>query len=237
MSKKSNVTLSLVVPVLNEEELIEDTIKIYTQDIKKLFTKFEIIIVDDGSTDKTPQILAKLKNAGKIKLITHTKNLGVGEAITNGFAAAKMEWVMTNSADRPFDLLDLSKVLKDFSYADAIIFARFDRSANPIFRKLTSTVSRLLVKTLFRVPISDFHFVQIYKRLLLRKVKAQSRDTFMPAELLVKLSKKGYKITEHKAVFHGRTAGKSKYNNPIRYLRYLYELLKFWVRLNITKNV
>lgn len=226
-------TISLIVPALNEEELIEETIEIYKKKLSRLFKRYEIIIVDDGSTDKTPQILQKLiKKNPNIKVTTHERNFGVGKAILDGFGTASMEFVMTNSADRPFNLSNLARHKKLFNSSDVIVISRFDRSANPFFRKITSKASYYLVRTFFKIPISDFHFVQIYRRAILSSIEVASEDTFAPAEMLIKLYNKGYKFSEFKAVFYRRTKGYSKYNNPIRYLKYLRELLKFWFRLH-----
>ena len=232
--KKISNSLSLIVPAYNEEELIEETIKIYNNELKRLFTKYEIIAVDDGSTDNTQKILKKLQLSIKpLKIVKHKTNLGVGKALIDGFAKAKMDYVLHNSADRAFDLKDLGKIKGELNNYDVIVFVRYDRSANSPFRKLTSRTSLFLIKLFFRTPIKDYHFVQLYKNNILSTVKLEAHDTFMPPELLIKLYNKGYKFNHVQAVFHKRTAGKSKYNNPIRYLIYLKELLIFWLKLKL----
>ncbi|QQG47092.1 MAG: glycosyltransferase family 2 protein [Candidatus Woesebacteria bacterium] len=226
MKAKRIESLSLIVPVLNEEEVIKETIGIYTKELQKLCKKYEIIVVDDGSEDKTAFILQKLKKEKKhIVILTHKKNLGVGKSILDGFKIAKYKWVFHNSADQPFDLSDLNKVTNKMETSDVVVFTRKDRSANPFFRKITSLVSYTLVKIFFNVPINDFHFVQLYRKNVLKNIHIHSEDTFAPAELLIKLYRKGFKFKQQKAVFHRRTAGSSKYNNPIRYLRYLRDLI------------
>lgn len=227
-------SLSLVVPAYNEEQVIEKALIIYAEKLSNLVKRYEIIIVDDGSTDKTPQILKNLKDP-KIKVLTHRKNMGVGKALIDGFKIAKYEWVMHNSADAPFDINDLEKARPFFKNSDVIVVTREDRSANSPFRKLTSLASLLLIKIFFGTKIRDFHFIQIYRTSILKKVKIKSHDTFMPAELLVNLSRRGYTVAQFKAKFHKRMAGYSKYDNPIRYIIYLRELIKFWWRLNFKK--
>lgn len=222
-------SLSLIIPAYNEESAIEETALVYKQKLEKIAKKYEIIIVDDGSNDRTPRILKKLKKQfSEVRVITHKKNLGVGKALSDGFKAAKCNWVMHNSADQPFDIDDLEKARALFTKSDVIVVEREDRSANSPIRKVTSLASLFLVKLLFGTNIKDFHFIQLYRRQILKGVKISSRDTFMPAELLVKLSKKNYTINQFKAKFHKRTAGYSKYDNPIRYVTYLRELIKFW---------
>lgn len=228
---KSPYFISLVVPILNEQEIIKETVDIYYRDLKKLSKRFEIIIVDDGSDDKTPQILRQIAKKKPIKIVTHPKNYGVGKALINGFKVARGEWIMHNSADRPFNITEMAKIIPLFNQSDIIVVTRKDRTANSHFRKLTSLTSLLLVKIFFGIPIKDFHFIQIYKKNVLKSVQIKSTDTFMPAELLVKLYKKGYKIKQFQSVFHRRTKGFSKYNNPIRYVRYLKDLINLWLEI------
>lgn len=226
-------SLSLVVPAYNEEEVIFETLKIYNKKLARIARRYEIIVVDDGSTDLTPQILKKInvKNP-HLKIITHKKNLGVGKTLLDGLRIAKYQWVMHNSADQPFNIDDLQKIKNLFKTSDVIVAVRKDRSANSLFRKLTSLTSLLLIKLFFGTHIKDFHFIQIYKTKILKGVKVTSNDTFMPAELLVNLARKNYTIAQFTAKFYKRTAGYSKYDNPLRYLVYLRELVKFWWRLN-----
>ena len=167
----------------------------------------------------------------QLRIVTHQKNEGVGKAILDGFKIARFEWVTHNSADRPFDLNDFRKQNHLFDSSDVIVAVRTNRSANPFFRKITSKISFLAVRLFFGVPIGDFHFIQAYKKSILSKVKIISEDTFVPAELLITLYQKGCKISQFSTKFHKRTKGSSKYNNPIRYLKYLKDLLKFWWKL------
>ncbi|MBI4058778.1 glycosyltransferase family 2 protein [Candidatus Microgenomates bacterium] len=230
-------SLSLIVPAFNEEAAIKDSIQIYNQKLRKFTKKYEIIVIDDGSTDNTAKILQGIiKKYKKVKGITHKENLGVGRAIWDGFKKARYEWILTNSADQAFNLDDLKRAGEQFKTADVIVFVRQDRSANSNFRKLTSMTSFLLVKLFFRTPIEDFHFVQAYKREILKNVKIAARDTFMPAELLVNLYRRGYNIAQVKAKFYKRSAGRSKYGNPVRYLKYLKELFTFWIKITFNEN-
>lgn len=229
--KKINTSLSLIVPAFNEEEGIVETITMYHKELAMLFDKFEIIVVNDGSRDRTKAHLIKLKKTlPKITIINKPSNQGVGRAILDGFKIAKHEWVLANSADRPFSLLELPKIKSKFAEFDVIVVSRKDRSAHPHFRKITSLVSFYLVRLLFRVPILDFHFVQLYKRDIVKDIQITAHDTFALAELLVTLYQKGHRITHYPAHFYKRTKGTSKYNNPIRYAWYAKDLLTFWFR-------
>lgn len=232
------MSISMIVPVFNEEEILQQGILTYRRKLRKLFDDFEIIIVNDGSRDKTGEIANRLALKWKnVKVIHHPRNLGVGMAILSGYQKATKTWVFTNPIDEPFDVREIKKFKQLFNEVDIIVVARIDRSANPFFRKLTSIVNYYLIKFLFGTFIHDFQFVQFYKRKIINKIKVDSTDTFVPPELLIRASLVGYKIKEVKAKFHKRTKGKSKYYSLTRYLRTLEEMFNFWYKVNILKEV
>lgn len=231
MNKLNSFSLSLVVPAFNEEEIIEESVEIFWKDLKKLGPPFEIIIVDDGSTDRTGKIADKLaKDYKEIKVVHHSVNRGSGAGLVTGFKEAKGDWVLTNCADRPFDIKDLRKILPLLQNTDAVVVVRESRAANIFFRKLTSLLNYWLIRLLFRVNISDFQFVQLYRRKILKNIEIDSSETFVAPEIIIKVITAGYRIKEFKTKFHKRPGGKAKYNNPRRYLRSIKEILSFWLK-------
>lgn len=229
---------SVIVPIYNEEELLEESIKKYLKDCKKISNQFEIIIVNDGSTDKSIDICNKLKSKfEEVRVLLHKKNLGVGKAIVNGFKQAKGDWMFVDPIDQPFKITDIKKFLPLFLDNDLIVVVRTDRSANSIFRKLTSIINYLLIKILFRIDIHDFQFVQFYKRTYIKNVNIISTDTFVPPELIIRAKLSGSKIAEVKTKFYKRTKGNSKYYSLSRYYRTIKEMLVFWYKLNIIKSI
>ncbi len=231
---KDDLSLSIIVPAFNEEEILEETARIFIKDLDSLTEQYEIVIVDDGSTDRTAEIANYLANKYRqIKTIHHSVNRGVGSAIITGFKEAECDLVMANCADRPFDLKDLKGVFPLFKNADGVIVVRKDRSANTIFRKLTSIVNYYVIRLLFGINVGDFQFVQIYKKNILKNIKIESTDSFVPPELIIKVITMSYRVKEFKATFHKRTGGVPKYNDLRRYKRTLKEMLRFWWLWNI----
>ncbi|MBU4334470.1 MAG: hypothetical protein KKD07_08530, partial [Candidatus Omnitrophica bacterium] len=120
---------------------------------------------------------------------------------------------------------------------DFIVIARKDRSANTFYRKITSLSNYFLIKILFKADISDFQFVQIYKKEILEGITIRSKETFVPPEIMIKLINKGHRYQEVSYPFHKRTSGKSKCGHPLKIIRSISEILKFWFRWKILKKM
>jgi len=208
--------------------------------LQHLFDDFELILIDDASTDSTKKIIQKLaqKYPQYIKPIYHSTNLGVGSGIRNGIQAATKEYLMTNCSDLPFDIDDLKDimplVLKE--EADGCIVVRKDRSANSFFRKMTSYVNYVIIKILFRVPIRDFQFVQLYKSHIVKKLQIDARDVFVPPEIIIKLYDSGAQLIQYETVFHERRGGRAKYGKIKHFLRTFTDQIRFFVKLRLVKQ-
>ncbi len=222
--------LSLVVPVYNEAEIIAETVEIFLKDLADLFAEFELIVVDDASTDETGAILKHLQTScpGRLKIITNRKNRGGGSSLLAGFTAARYPFIATNFADRPFDLKELKNIMPLFDKgADFVVVCRRDRSANSFYRKITSLVNYYLIRSMFRVRVGDFQFVQVYRKEDIRGLNIRSRRTFVPAEIIIKLLRRGRTMAEYKADFYARVKGRAKCGHPRIILRALFDMLRF----------
>ncbi|MCS7232112.1 MAG: glycosyltransferase, partial [Elusimicrobiota bacterium] len=103
--------ISIIIPVYNEEKRIEQTLHILMNYIKNRFNRYEIIIVDDGSTDKTLQLLQKFIEYSEIKVVMNKQNLGKGAAVRNGVLNAEGEYIYFTDADLSTPIEELEKFL------------------------------------------------------------------------------------------------------------------------------
>jgi len=207
--------------------------------LTRITETFEIVVIDDCSTDGTTDVVRKLADEyEEIVPIYHTKNRGVGDGLRDGFKAARYKYVLTNCADLPFDVADLEKAIPFFEEegADGCIMVRFDRSANTWFRKITSFVNYLIIKLLFRLPFEDYNFVQLYKNELVKKISLESKDVFVPPEMIIKSHDLGFKLVQFKAKFHERKAGYSKYGHPKYFIITFLDQIRFWYILRIRRK-
>lgn len=239
---KINKSISLVIPVYNEAEVIEESIDIFTRILREITEDFEIIVVNDGSNDGTGEILKRMSIFNnKLIVIDNRTNFGSGYSLWNGFKEAKKELIISNFADRPFDLNELPNILHIFDNEkpDFIVVIRKDRSANTLFRKITSILNYILIRLLFRVKVKDFQFAQIYRKKILKDINVESKHTFVAPEIIIKLVSLGYKYKEYKANFYPRLKGKPKYSNPKFIIKSCLELLKFklsFLKVKTIKN-
>ncbi len=160
MKKNTGPYLSLVIPVYNEEKRIKNLYEIQDY-LKKQKYKWEIIIVDDGSTDKTNTILKSLKSKLKFKLISYFPNSGKGQAIKVGMLSAKGKYRLFLDIDLSTPIYELEKFLPFLKKFDIVIGSRKMKSANviirqPFFRETLGKIFTLISKNILQMNISDF---------------------------------------------------------------------------------
>jgi len=210
--RKTPFSISLVLPGYNEEANIDACVRNCRRQLAQFTDRFEIILVNDGSTDRTAALADRLaKDHAEIRVLHNPLNFGVGISLLLGFKAARGDLVFHNALDNPFDLADLEKVLPLFPENDLVVVVRKDRSAHSPYRRLTSLVNFWLIRLLFRIGLRDLNFIQVYKREVLQSVVRAKSPAFVTPEILIRAHDRGYKIAEVEAVFHRRNKGKANY--------------------------
>ena len=143
--------ISAFFPAYEEEENIEKTILCAEKILEKVADKYEIVIIDDGSKDKTGEIVTKLASRNdRIKLVTHKENKGYGHSLRSGFKNTKYEWITFADSDGQFDFSELPNFIstqKDTG-ADLVVGYYKDRKVSKI-RKLNSFFWQFIVRILF----------------------------------------------------------------------------------------
>lgn len=149
--------LSVFFPTYNEEGNIANTVLAAKEVLEKKADKWEIIIVEDGSKDNTPQIADEIADLdSRIRVIHHKPNRGYGGALKSGYEAAKYKWVAFTDSDGQFKFAEISKFIKRFGDADLILGYRIRRK-DPFVRKLYTLVwSRMLPLILFGLNVKDY---------------------------------------------------------------------------------
>lgn len=229
---KAKPQFSLILACYNEEDNLKKTVEISITELKKLFSDFEIIIIDDKSQDDSPKITDSLarKNPKYVKVIHSIINLGQGISFLIGLHLSEGELVMQNGADRPFNIRDLKKILPLFAKNDIVVVARANRQAYTFWRKITSWGNILLRGILFGFKYSDLNFVQIYKRKVIRNISIAARSAaFTSQELVLKAAKKGYQITEIKLPYHRRVGGLAHHGKKRDILWAAIDMFNYWL--------
>ena len=201
---------SLVIPLKNEEENVRDLIEEIKPVMKGLNQPWELIAVDDGSTDNTLGELEKLKvSCPELKVLVFDKNYGQSAAFDAGFKAAKGEFVITLDGDRQNDPNDIPKLVSLSQQADLVSGRRVNRQ-DPISKKWISKGANFVRSRFCEDGIQDTGCsLKLYRRSCLEKIKLfKGMHRFLPALFLIE----GFRIKEVPVNHRERVKGATKYN-------------------------
>lgn len=220
--------LSVVVPAFNEEVLLDDAIRKLRNALDALAIAAEIIIVNDGSRDRTPAIVDQLARdlAGVVGI--HQKNQGIGGAFRTGAARATGDYLILWPADMPADPEDLRPYAEQFGRAEVIVGVRRARVGyNPLMR-LNAKLYPRLVRTLFDLRVRDVNWIHAYKREQFLKITLTQRGIPMLVEALVRLRDLGATFVEVDVDMKARTGGVPSAARPKVMWRTMTGLFAFW---------
>jgi glycosyltransferase involved in cell wall biosynthesis len=225
-------SLSLFFPAWNEEEYVERAVARALRVLPELSDDFEIVIVNDASTDRTGEVLAELTaRIPQLKVLTHPVNLKLGGAMRTGLAATTKDIVIYSDIDLPFDLNEIRRALHLMEYleADMLCAFRFDRTSEGAKRIAYSFVYNLLIRALFDVHVKDVNFsFKVMHRRVLEALELKSQGSFIDAELVVKAIHQGFRVFQMGVDYFPRTRGTSTLASPAVIARMLNELVRLY---------
>jgi len=203
--------ISVVFPAYNEEENIEICIIIARAVLKELVNNFEIIIVDDGSTDNTGKISQQLEQRfPEVRVISKVQNEGYGFALRDGFKASKFDFVFFSDSDRQFDIVNLKDLLPWVDEYDIVVGFRKNRQ-DSIKRKILSLGYNMLVSLIFDLNIRDIDCAfKIFRKSIFERIDINSNRFFVNTEILAKARKLGCSVKEVGVTHFPRLEGSSK---------------------------
>lgn len=204
--------LSVFFPAYNEEKNIEKTVLTAKKVLERNADKWEIVIVDDGSKDKTGKISDQLAKKYKgIKVVHHSPNKGYGGALKTGFETAKYKWVAFADADGQFDFSEITLFIEKQRETDAdLVLGIRKHRADPLIRKLFTLVwSKVLPRILLGLKVSDYScgFKLIKKEVFDKVQPLVGEEKVTQIELLTKAQRLGYKFSEVKVNHYPRKYG------------------------------
>lgn len=219
------MNLSIILPILNEQEGIRDAIS-ETLKLSRHFSKFEIVAVNDGSKDNTLPLLENLKKQNKnIRIVSHKVNKGYGAALRSGIKNSSYDWVFFTDADMQFDMKELLGFLPYTKDYDFVVGYRDGRADSPKV-KFRSWVYNRLVRILFGLPLKDVDCAfKLMKKSSVSKIRTSSNSFFISAELMTKAHKKRVRIKEIGVKHRPRRKGKSTVT-VMRVLHTIMDLIK-----------
>ncbi len=232
---KKVTSISVFFPCYNDQKSIGKLIKDSLATLRELTSDYEVIVVDDGSTDKSRQVLQRLaKKHRKLKLVFHEKNLGYGGALRSGFKTASKKLVFYTDGDGQYDVKELpillSLMTEDVDFINGIKMSRHDPTYRIFIGNLYSFVARWLFFLKTYDVDCDFRLI---RQSILKRLDLKSNSGSICVELVKKAQRDGAKFRQVSVHHRERKWGESQFFRIDRLLTTFFELGKLWIKLMI----
>jgi glycosyltransferase involved in cell wall biosynthesis len=230
-------SLTITFPCYNEEANVERVTRGAVAIAQQVADDWEVVVVNDGSRDRTGEIADKLAaEIPGVRAVHNSPNQGYGGALSRGFREAKKNWIFYTDGDGQFDFNELRKILPLLETHDIVSCYRLDRK-DPLMRKLNAWAWSTLVNLLFRIGLRDIDCAfKIYPRTFIEKIEMRSRGALIDTEMLAKARNQGCTIAQMGVHHYPRTAGQQTGANLKVILRAFKELFKLYRQIRSEGN-
>ena len=228
----SPFSISVFFPCYNEQDNVKRVAAKAVEVLEALGVDFEVIIVNDGSADKTGQVADSVAQADKrVRVVHHPQNRGYGAALQSGIRAAQKNYICFTDGDGQFDIGEIQLLLPFIEQSDIVCGYRLNRK-DPFMRKLNGWMWTKLVCMLFGMRIRDIDCAfKMFRREVFDGMKLSSTGALISAEILARATRQGCRIAEVGVHHYPRTAGKQTGANLKVILRAFKELFKLYNRI------
>jgi glycosyltransferase involved in cell wall biosynthesis len=232
VTQERDLSITVFFPCYNEQDNVTKVVQQAIEVLEGLRADYEIIIVNDGSSDDTGRAADQIAAGhNRVRVIHHPRNLGYGAALQSGFRAAAKELVFFTDGDAQFDLAELPPLLPLMREYDIVSCYRMNRQDNFV-RKINGWLWTRMTGLLFSLNLRDIDCAfKLFKRAVFDGLKMESTGALISTEILARAARKGYRITQRGVHHYPRTAGKQTGCNPKVIVRAFKELFKLRRRI------
>ena len=231
--------VSVFFPCFNDQETIASMVNVAVATLDRVgVSDAEVIVIDDGSTDQSPEVLAKLAaEQPLLRVVTHEQNRGYGGALISGFDAAGKQWVFYTDGDGQFDPAELELLVQHASDAVDVVQGFKLRRADNVMRRVVGRVYHSFVSFAFglRIRDTDCDF-RLIRRASLDRVRLEHTTGVICVELVRKLQDSGARFTEVGVHHYRRVFGKSEFFKIDAVARTLVDLAGLWWRMVVLRR-
>jgi glycosyltransferase involved in cell wall biosynthesis len=223
-------SLTIAIPAYNEEETLSNVVSGAITAAKTLVSVYEILIVDDGSTDKTGAIADTFAKEHRwVKVVHHLKNQGFSGAIKTCYKKSAKELIFLLPADGQIHAGDAKLFLKVIHNADVVVGYR-ENNPEPLFRRFNSKVFHTFYRILFGVQLREISTSILWRKTVIDKIDitAMPRSALIEPEVVYKAWTMNFRFAEIPIPYYPRLGGSPKGANPLMILATFTELLRFW---------
>ena len=224
-------SISMVLPAFNEEGNIEEAVTKSRQTLHEYFQKVEIIVVDDGSLDRTAELIDQMANgSNEVVAIHHPKNKGYGATLRSGFDKAQNELIFFSDADLQFDIAEIKNFLKWIDQYEIITGYRIKRADN-FMRKLNAWGWNNLVRVVLGVKIRDIDCAfKIFHREVFDIIKLNSVGAMINTEIFYLAKQHHMRVYEMPVNHYPRLNGEQSGANLKVIIKAFKELIRMYKR-------
>jgi glycosyltransferase involved in cell wall biosynthesis len=224
-------SLSVFFPAYNEQDNIVKLTKTIVNLLEEIGDEYEVIIVNDGSSDNTGEVAEELaRRYPRVRVIHHDKNRGYGAALKTGFTSAKNDYIFYTDGDGQFDVKELKKFVALIGLSDLVVGFRI-RKRYTLYRNITSFTYNLVLQLLFYLQYRDVDCAfKLVPKSLIDRIDIESLRFFVDAEVLIKAQRLGYSVTEMGVNHYHREAGLTSVK-PSTIISTIKEMGLFYVRM------
>ena len=231
--------LSVFFPAYNDGGTIASLVISAIKVAASLTPDFEVIVVNDGSSDDTPQILEELARIypDHFRAVHHSKNRGYGGVLRTGFATATKDYIFYTDGDGQYDPAEMtvlwSKMADDVDWVNGWKISR----ADPLHRVVIGRVYHHMVKFLFGLKIRDVDCdFRLMRRRIFDVVRLEKDSGVICLEMMKKFQDAGFRVAEHPVHHYHRAHGKSQLFNVPRVYRTAIDVMKLWWLLVVRRE-
>jgi len=225
--------ISAFCPCYNDGGTIASMVAVFDLTLQKVTDDYEIIVVDDGSTDHSREILQSLTAYyPRLRLVFHEQNRGYGGALRSGFAAATREFIFYTDGDFQYDPAELPALLAEMKEGVDIVNGYKIKRHDPLHRIIIGRIYHHLMKLLFGFKIRDVDCdFRLMRRAIFDKVRLERSSGVICVEMVKKIQDTGFVFAEAPVHHYFRAYGKSQFFNFGRLFRVGVNILGLWWEL------
>lgn len=235
MVNTKNLSITIAIPTYNEEENIEWVVRDSLKSLPEYFSNYEVLIVDDGSKDRTAEITDRLAKENFSVRVIHQPNGGYSKAMLAGIRNAQKDFVAYIPADGQYTIKDMSAMFPLMENSDLVLGYRGIRKDYNLYRKILSYGYLIMLWMMFGIDVKDLNGPNIWRTTEVNKLKeiysVNSKGVFILAEIVARFKKRGLRISEAPSVYRSRRSGAVK-NTKFKVVKDTYiDALKLWMRM------
>ncbi|MFH0870497.1 MAG: glycosyltransferase family 2 protein [archaeon] len=228
--KKPGYDLTLIIPAYDEEATIERAICESISVFRREGMRLELIVIDDGSSDRTSAICAGLRKKKSFIFIRHRTNRGYSSSLKEGIMRASGFCVSYLDADMQYPPAEILKLYRSLEQGNVdFVLGSAKSKGYGIVRKVITRIYNLLVKALFRISFDDVHCKRVFKRKLIKPHQLSGYFGLIDLELLLLAVRNGARIRQVPITVMPRRAGKSKLTAKLM-MKTLFNLIRLRLR-------